>query len=268
MDFTAADFAKVWAQGGDYDTGPGLTLDGPLIGKAVEGGEMLRHLTEDYDGRNTNPDFNQETFEFSLENTNNSPNRQITSAVMFGSLAVGGSPQESWRTLLFSPNPNSKGQPSLSEVSSAGSIPTAGCAPDFLLLDFFSMPVVEPYAISEPFSTAGRVNMNVQLAPFTHIRRDTALRGVLRTAMLAAVEDRWVQSRKVRGFQGRYSDGPGAVTHSISRVPGTGPSATQCIPGKPCGSSNSALPMGTSSVPPPRFARSGFTRPAAYCRRS
>ncbi|HRJ73090.1 MAG TPA: Verru_Chthon cassette protein A, partial [Terrimicrobiaceae bacterium] len=211
VDFQAADFAAVWAQGGDYDTGPGLTLDGPFIGKAVEGGEMLRHLTEAYDGRNTNPDFNLETFEFSLENTNNSPNRQISSAVMFGSLATGGSPQDSWRTLLFSPNPNVQGHPSLAEVPAAGSIPAADRAPDYLLLDFFSMPVVEPYAISEPFSTAGRVNMNAQLAPFTHIRRDTALRGVLRTALVSAVEDSRVQNRKVRGFQGRYSDGPGGT---------------------------------------------------------
>ncbi len=36
---------------------------------------------------------------------------------------------------------------------------------DYLLLDLFSMPVVEPYPISEPLSTAGRINMNYQIVP-------------------------------------------------------------------------------------------------------
>jgi hypothetical protein len=31
------------------------------------------------------------------------------------------------------------------------------------------MPVVEPYAISEPLSVAGRVNLNYQIVPFTNI---------------------------------------------------------------------------------------------------
>ncbi len=34
------------------------------------------------------------------------------------------------------------------------------------------MPVVEPYPISEPLSTAGRINMNYQIVPFTYINRD------------------------------------------------------------------------------------------------
>jgi hypothetical protein len=39
------------------------------------------------------------------------------------------------------------------------------------------MPVVEPYSISVPLATSGKVNLNCQIAPFTYIRRDTALRG-------------------------------------------------------------------------------------------
>ena len=35
-------------------------------------------------------------------------------------------------------------------------------------LDLFNMPVAESYPISEPLSTAGRVNMNYQIVPFTY----------------------------------------------------------------------------------------------------
>jgi uncharacterized protein (TIGR02600 family) len=59
--------------------------------------------------------------------------------------------------------------------------------PDYLLLDLFNMPVVEPYAISEPLSTAGRVNMNYQILPFTYIKRSTALRAALHTEHLGVI---------------------------------------------------------------------------------
>src|SRR5690606_26006627 len=75
---------------------------------------------------------------------------------------------------------------------------------DHLFLDLFHMPVVEPYAISEPFSTAGKVNLNYVIAPFgyarggggnnqdaknerSYVRRDSALRGVLKSAKIMAV---------------------------------------------------------------------------------
>jgi uncharacterized protein (TIGR02600 family) len=49
------------------------------------------------------------------------------------------------------------------------------------------MPVVEPYAISEPLSTAGRVNMNYQILPFTYIKRSTALRAALHTERIGVI---------------------------------------------------------------------------------
>jgi uncharacterized protein (TIGR02600 family) len=57
------------------------------------------------------------------------------------------------------------------------------------MLDLFWMPVVEPYAISEPFSTAGKVNLNHQILPFTYIHRDTALRGLLLKEEIPVVLD-------------------------------------------------------------------------------
>jgi uncharacterized protein (TIGR02600 family) len=49
------------------------------------------------------------------------------------------------------------------------------------------MPVVEPYAISEPFSTAGKINLNYQIFPFTNIRRASGLHAVLEKERLTAV---------------------------------------------------------------------------------
>jgi uncharacterized protein (TIGR02600 family) len=78
-----------------------------------------------------------------------------------------------WQTLLFRPN--------------SPAHPGAVSPPDHLILDLFQMPVVEPYAISEPFSTAGKVNLNWQIAPFSYIKRSTALRGVLYPEKITAV---------------------------------------------------------------------------------
>jgi len=107
-----------------------------------------------------------------------SPNRQMPSAVMFGSLPTGifadGGVGRSWRTLLFRPDPN-------------GGHTGATTPKDHLLLDLFWMPVVEPYAISEPFSTAGKINLNCQVAPFTYIKRTTALRALLKSERVIAI---------------------------------------------------------------------------------
>ncbi len=106
------------------------------------------------------------------------PNRQISSPVVFGSLPVGSAmnPPQPWRTLLFCANP-----------AAGASHPGFAKPHDHAFLDFFTMPVVEPYAISEPFSTAGKVNLNYQIAPFTYIRRATALHGVLKSVRITAI---------------------------------------------------------------------------------
>jgi uncharacterized protein (TIGR02600 family) len=56
--------------------------------------------------------------------------------------------------------------------------------------------VVEPYAISEPLSTAGKVNMNYQIVPFLHVHRDTALRGVFRSESMLCIPNQWNRSYK------------------------------------------------------------------------
>jgi uncharacterized protein (TIGR02600 family) len=92
---------------------------------------------------------------------------------MLGSLPTGAVSGNPWQTLLFRPGPT-------------GHIGTT--APrDHLFLDLFWMPVAEPYAISEPFSTDGKVNLNYQIQPFTYIKRNTALRSVLASETVARV---------------------------------------------------------------------------------
>jgi uncharacterized protein (TIGR02600 family) len=49
------------------------------------------------------------------------------------------------------------------------------------------MPVVEPYAISEPSSTAGKINLNFQIVPFTYIERSTALHALFRSERVIAI---------------------------------------------------------------------------------
>jgi uncharacterized protein (TIGR02600 family) len=51
----------------------------------------------------------------------------------------------------------------------------------------FFMPVVEPYAISEPLSVAGRINMNYQIMPFTNIRRATGLHALMKGEFMTAI---------------------------------------------------------------------------------
>lgn len=101
------------------------------------------------------------------------PNRIMPSPGMFGSLPTQAkAPGTNWQTLLFRPQPGHPGTAS---------------PPDHLIMDLFWMPIVEPYAISEPFSTAGKINMNYQIAPFTYITRSTGVRSAMKIEMGVAV---------------------------------------------------------------------------------
>jgi len=156
----------------DFDTGIGNFPDGAFAGKADEGNVVWRYFDN-----NTQkwvfvePYFSTHAYDPPMD-TYFSPNRQIPSAVMFGSLTAR---RSGWETLLFCPNP------------AGDSHPGARSPRDHLLLDLFTMPVVEPYAISEPFSTAGKVNLNYQMAPFGYIKRSTALRAALHSLRVTAI---------------------------------------------------------------------------------
>ncbi len=153
----------------DFDNGVGPARDGPYINKPDEG---------NLNSRNGLAYFVEAGRQQSLGENFFSPNRQIPSPVAFGSLPTGVMARQPWRTLLFRPQENHPG----GSTAHGGQDP-----PDHLLLEFFWMPVVEPYAISEPFSTAGKVNLNYQIFPFTNIRRASALHAVLEKERLTAV---------------------------------------------------------------------------------
>jgi uncharacterized protein (TIGR02600 family) len=59
------------------------------------------------------------------------------------------------------------------------------------------MPVEEPYAISEPFTSAGKININYQIQPFTYITRSTGIRAVLNSEKIAAINAKYGASYKV-----------------------------------------------------------------------
>lgn len=162
---------------GDWDTGIASTPDGPFINKADEG-EVGGQAYSAYNAT-------------MAAGTLFSPNRQVPSPAIFGSLSTGVKAQKPWQTLLFCPNPAAGEQhPGFGHgAGSAGSKARAPFdkVPDHVLLDLFSMPVVEPYAISEPFSTAGKINLNYQIVPFTNITRSTGLQAVLQSTRVVAI---------------------------------------------------------------------------------
>lgn len=108
------------------------------------------------------------------------PNRSVPSPGIMGSLLTtnASGDLQPWQTLLFTPRP-----------AAGNSHPGATSPPDHLYLDNFWMPVIDPYPISDPLSTAGKVNLNFQLMPFNHVHRTTALRGAMKPIMLSAVRD-------------------------------------------------------------------------------
>jgi hypothetical protein len=152
---------------GDWDNGTSKIQDGPFINAPDAGSVVLEATT------GVLPYYDNTTLTASSRFEFFSPNRQIPGPGMFGSLSTGVQRRLPWQTLLFRPGPSGH--------------PGAVAPADHLLLDLFWMPIVEPYAISEPFSTAGKINMNQQLVPFTYINRMVGLRAALAAEQVAMV---------------------------------------------------------------------------------
>jgi uncharacterized protein (TIGR02600 family) len=66
------------------------------------------------------------------------------------------------------------------------------------------MPIVEPYPISEPFSTAGKINLNYQLMPFGYIRRQTAILALLKNEMITAIPNTASKTYKTTATQAGF----------------------------------------------------------------
>lgn len=165
---------------GDWDTGVGDQKDGAHINKSDEGDARFNGRLPYILGNFT---------EFAPPGqTHFSPNRQMPSALMFGSIPTGVQRLKPWQTLLFNPRPEDLTHPGFGTPR----VPAAGqpftLPPDHLLADLFWMPVIEPYAISQPFATSGKINMNCQIQPFTYIRRSTGLYAVMKSTKFMALE--------------------------------------------------------------------------------
>ena len=153
---------------GDWDNGIGFFVDGPYINRADEGNIF------NINDPTRIPYFDDSEKTTAVNQTFFSPNRQIPSAGVLGSLPSQPKAGREFLTLLFRPQPGHFG---------------ATTSPrDHLLTDLFWMPVVEPYAISEPFSTAGKINMNYSIAPFgSFITRSTGIVALLRSEKILAI---------------------------------------------------------------------------------
>jgi len=192
---------------GDFDNGIANARDGPYINKPDEGnyfaGEFTRYFSKKFyrSGYFFEPWRNSDDWRSGVYMT---PNRMVSSPVMFGSLPTGvwgggsvstnavsssgaaystNTDGKPWQTLLFRPYSRSHtyGKP----VSTGH--PGDHNPRDHNLLDLFYMPVVEPYAISEPLSVAGRLNMNYQIMPFTHITRATAMHALMKGEFMTTI---------------------------------------------------------------------------------
>jgi uncharacterized protein (TIGR02600 family) len=173
---------------GDWDTGPGFAPDGALI-DLPDAGTSVAPATAYFSlaGGLTNAP------------TQRTPNALVPSPVIFGSLPAGINPtnpaaSQPWRTLLFCPYPaaNTSSTPYAFH-------PGAASPPDYLILDNFWMPTVEPYAISGCMTTAGKINLNDQIAPFTWLHRNTALHALLTDLRIPAIPDAAAAQYKTAG---------------------------------------------------------------------
>lgn len=175
------------AQYGDFDNGPAGSRDGGWINKPDEGNAGVAWFSQNNETRRVPTAYYQEEDRGADAGSSYmTPNRMMPSPVMFGSLPSRVKGGEPWRTLLFRPNNARVANPGQRHPGGPGYYQGEDPA-DHYLLDLFWMPVVEPYAISETFSSAGKVNINYQIVPFQHISRSTAVHAALKGELMTAV---------------------------------------------------------------------------------
>ncbi|MES2466946.1 MAG: Verru_Chthon cassette protein A [Verrucomicrobiota bacterium] len=174
---------------GDFDTGVATTPDGPYMNYPDEGDRRTNGSDAYYKKLFINA---PKTSAQGVGGQNISPNFLVRSPVDFGSIPTGVMNRVPWQTLRFRPdigmNDPTKRMNNLSSTPPPG-MPFANfCGPrDHFFLDMFWMPVVEPWSISEPFSTKGTINLNQQIFPFMYIERTTALHALLRGERMYAI---------------------------------------------------------------------------------
>ncbi len=211
-------FEQNMNQWGDWDNGVAGELDGPLINKPDEGNAMgvayndyvPKPWISNSPARAFIPYFTDSWVQEPAGPGLWSPNRIMPGPGMFGSLPTGvyskgGTPVgEPWQTLLFRRIGGSNEQSAQGKSPLTGRVHPGWEHPrDHYLLDFFWMPVVEPYSISEPLATAGKINMNYAIQPFDYIKRKSSLLGVFSSEELLTVPNRLLNGANA------YKDGEG-----------------------------------------------------------
>ncbi len=174
---------------GDFDTGPAALPDGPYMNYPDEGDRRRTAVNAYF--RNMLFTAPKPTTE-GIAGQNISPNFLVRSPVDFGSIPTGVANRVPWQTLRFRPD---LGMHNLAQrMRTLADQPPPGmpfanfCGPrDHFFLDMFWMPVVEPWSISEPFSTKGTINLNQQIFPFLYVERTTALHALLRGERMYAI---------------------------------------------------------------------------------
>jgi hypothetical protein len=185
---------------GDFDNGVGPAADGPYIGRGDDGDVLAARSNNGWPYFQALDARTRGTGAPAVNSAMFAPNRVVTSAGIFGSLPTGIQANVPWQTLLFRPDLEllrPTGQVDLQEQHYGSRFPR-----DHLIMDLFWMPVVQPYAISEPFETKGKINMNYQILPFTYIKRATALHALLKAEKLMAIPDERTDDYKVADTQG------------------------------------------------------------------
>jgi len=186
---------------GDFDNGLGPAADGPYIARGDDGDVVAaaKNRTDGWpyfewlNARNRGPTPLVNTAMFA-------PNRVTPSPGIFGSLPTGIQANVPWQTLLF--------RPDLDLIRPGRSVDLqqqhygSRFPRDHLMMDLFWMPVVQPYAVSGPFETKGKINMNYQILPFTHIKRATALHALFKAEKLLAIPDERAHDYKRAEVQG------------------------------------------------------------------
>jgi uncharacterized protein (TIGR02600 family) len=185
---------------GDIDNGSAGQADGPFS-NFPDGGNF-------YGQDNNPPYFYWPNIELQEASIVYSPNRQIPSSGMFGSLPTGVKRGRPWRTLHFRPATSTTPDYQVS-------------APDHLFMDLFWMPVVQPYAISDTFSTSGKINMNYQILPFTYIKRQTGMYAVLKAERMLTIRNDQAQVYKDDLNKDGQGHGVGLVEPSAANSTGT-----------------------------------------------
>ena len=162
---------------GDWESGRGLLEDGPFVNRS-----SLQPAA--YFTRGSTPVNSPAATE---------PLGEISSAICFGALPSGvygdssSATPRPWQTLLFCPNPAGRSTPANQPGQAAVDHYGFGSPPDHLWLEFFWTPVTQPWPMSMDFATAGKVNLNHQLMPFTWVQRATALHGAFKGVRITAI---------------------------------------------------------------------------------